>query len=70
MIATTVGWHGYDNPLQNCWTIDYLNESDRKKIKKHNRMKKQRSKQVDKLSKYLVDLVKGTNNTNSEAEAE
>ena len=65
-----MGWHGYDNPAQNCWTIEYLNEHNMKKVKRQNRMKKKKSKQVDKITKYVVNMVKEADSSNSEADAQ
>lgn len=43
LITTTVGWHGADNPEQNCWTLEYYQEKDKKSMRKYNRMRKKRS---------------------------
>lgn len=65
LIATTVNWHGYDNPAQNAWTIDYYQERDKKNMRKYNRMRKKRCNQADKLSNYLIDAITGKNTNNT-----
>lgn len=68
LVATTVGWHGYDSREQNCWTIDYYQEKDKRSMRKYNRMRKKRSSQADKLSKYLMNVVTGKSIGTSETE--
>lgn len=65
-----MNWHGYENPLQNTWTIDYYQEKDKKNMRKYNRMQKKRTNQANKLSNYLTDYILGKkpNNTQSEAD--
>lgn len=41
-----------------------------KKVKRQNRMKKKKSKQVDKITKYVVNMVKEADSSNSEADAQ
>ena len=69
LIATTVGWHGYDKPEQNNWTIDYYQEKDKKSMRKYNRVQKKKSNQADKLSKYLINVVTGKGEQSSELQA-
>lgn len=70
LIATTVNWHGYENPLQNTWTIDYYQEKDKKNMRKYNRMQKKRTNQANKLSNYLTEYILGKkpNSTTTEAD--